>query len=210
MDLKLKEMIDSTEELADVIAEQIPGVDTDFGENFKLEMAKFITSAALHGKMKRDALKSLLRETVAPGCTESDFQMLYTMPELQINQRYAREASPNIIGFVTADNFTVSHSITTECSSVMLQVLYYATAQYIMEQDMQNAPGALAMVNSYLHLNYQYINTHLHASAQLEDYQVSVEQENDRFEEVSPSVPENIESLDELLKQLNELIGYLR
>ena len=69
MDLKLKEMIDSTEELADVIAEQIPGVDTDFGENFKLEMAKFITSAALHGKMKRDALKSLLRETVAPGCT---------------------------------------------------------------------------------------------------------------------------------------------
>lgn len=207
MDLKLKEMIDSTEELADVIAEQIPGVDTDFGENFKLEMAKFITSAALHGKMKRDALKSLLRETVAPGCTESDFQMLYTMPELQINQRYAREASPNIIGFVTADNFTVSHSITTECSSVMLQVLYYATAQYIMEQDMQNAPGALAMVNSYLHLNYQYINTHLHASAQLEDYQVSVEQENDRFEEVSPSVPENIESLDELLKQLNELIG---
>ena len=52
MDLKLKEMIDSTEELADVIAEQIPGVDTGFGENFKLEMAKFITSAALHGKMK--------------------------------------------------------------------------------------------------------------------------------------------------------------
>ena len=207
MDFKLKGMIDSTEELADVIAEQIPGVDTDFGVNFKLEMAKFITSAALHGRMQRDVLKNMLRETVAPNCTESDFQMLYTMPELQINQRYAREASPNIIGFVTADNFTVSHSITTECSSVMLQVLYYATAQYIMEQDMQNAPGALAMVNSYLHLNYQYINTHLYASAQLEDYQVSVEQENDRFEEVSPSVPENIESLDELLKQLDELIG---
>ena len=41
MDFKLKGMIDSTEELADVIAEQIPGVDTDFGVNFKLEMAKF-------------------------------------------------------------------------------------------------------------------------------------------------------------------------
>ena len=53
----------------------------------------------------------------------------------------------------------------------------------------------------------QYINTHLHVPAQLEDYQVSVEQEDDSFEEVSPSVPENIESLDELLKQLNELIG---
>lgn len=144
MDLKLKEMIDSTEELADVIAEQIPGVDTDFGENFKLEMAKFITSAALHGKMKRDALKSLLRETVAPGCTESDFQMLYTMPELQINQRYLREVSPNIIGFVTADNFAVSRSISTDYSSVLLQLLYYATAQYIIEQDMQNALGALA------------------------------------------------------------------
>ena len=36
---------------------------------------------------------------------------------------------------------------------------------------------------------------------------MSVEQEDDSFEEVSPSVPENIESLDELLKQLNELIG---
>ena len=207
MELNLKSAIDATENFADVIAEQIPGVDTDFGENFKLEMAKFITCAALHGGMQRDVLKNMLRETVAPNCTESDFQMLYTMPELQVNQRYAKEASPNTIGFVTADNFTGSQSMTTECSSVMLQALYYVTAQYIMEQDMQNAPGALAMVNSYLHLNYQYINTHLHASFQLEDYQVSVEQEDDSFEEVSPSVPENIESLDELLKQLNELIG---
>ena len=87
MDLKLKEMIDSTEELADVIAEQIPGVDTDFGENFKLEMAKFITSAALHGKMKRDALKSLLRETVVQRatfkcCTPSrSFKLISAMPE---------------------------------------------------------------------------------------------------------------------------------
>lgn len=207
MELNLKSAIDATENFADVIAEQIPGVDTDFGENFKLEMAKFITCAALHGGMQRDVLKNMLRETVAPNCTESDFQMLYTMPELQVNQRYAKEASPNTIGFVTADNFTGSQSMTTECSSVMLQALYYVTAQYIMEQDMQNAPGALAMVNSYLHLNYQYINMHLHASFQLEDYQVSVEQEDDSFEEVSPSVPENIESLDELLKQLNELIG---
>lgn len=207
MELNLKSAIDATENFADVIAEQIPGVDTDFGENFKLEMAKFITCAGLHGGMQRDVLKNMLRETVAPNCTESDFQMLYTMPELQVNQRYAKEASPNTIGFVTADNFTGSQSMTTECSSVMLQALYYVTAQYIMEQDMQNAPGALAMVNSYLHLNYQYINTHLHASFQLEDYQVSVEQEDDSFEEVSPSVPENIESLDELLKQLNELIG---
>lgn len=207
MELNLKSAIDATENFADVIAEQIPGVDTDFGENFKLEMAKFITCAALHGGMQQDVLKNMLRETVAPNCTESDFQMLYTMPELQVNQRYAKEASPNTIGFVTADNFTGSQSMTTECSSVMLQALYYVTAQYIMEQDMQNAPGALAMVNSYLHLNYQYINTHLHASFQLEDYQVSVEQEDDSFEEVSPSVPENIESLDELLKQLNELIG---
>ena len=207
MELNLKSAIDATENFADVIAEQIPGVDTDFGENFKLEMAKFITCAALHGGMQRDVLKNMLRETVAPNCTESDFQMLYTMPELQVNQRYAKEASPNTIGFVTADNFTGSQSMTTECSSVMLQALYYVTAQYIMEQDMQNAPGALAMVNSYLHLNYQYINTHLHASFQLEDYQASVEQEDDSFEEVSPSVPENIESLDELLKQLNELIG---
>ena len=207
MELNLKSAIDATENFADVIAEQIPGVDTDFGVNFKLEMAKFITCAALHGGMQRDVLKNMLRETVAPNCTESDFQMLYTMPELQVNQRYAKEASPNTIGFVTADNFTGSQSMTTECSSVMLQALYYVTAQYIMEQDMQNAPGALAMVNSYLHLNYQYINTHLHASFQLEDYQVSVEQEDDSFEEVSPSVPENIESLDELLKQLNELIG---
>lgn len=207
MELNLKSAIDATENFADVIAEQIPGVDTDFGENFKLEMAKFITCAGLHGGMQRDVLKNMLRETVAPNCTESDFQMLYTMPELQVNQRYAKEASPNTIGFVTADNFTGSQSMTTECSSVMLQALYYVTAQYIMEQDMQNAPGALAMVNSYLHLNYQYINTHLHASFQLEDYQASVEQEDDSFEEVSPSVPENIESLDELLKQLNELIG---
>lgn len=207
MELNLKSAIDATENFADVIAEQIPGVDTDFGENFKLEMAKFITCAALHGGMQRDVLKNMLRETVAPNCTESDFQMLYTMPELQVNQRYAKEASPNTIGFVTADNFTGSQSMTTECSSVMLQALYYVTAQYIMEQDMQNAPGALAMVNSYLHLNYQYINTHLHASFQLEDYQASVEQEDDSFEEASPSVPENIESLDELLKQLNELIG---
>lgn len=207
MELNLKSAIDATENFADVIAEQIPGVDTDFGANFKLEIAKFITCAALHGGMQRDVLKNMLRETVAPNCTESDFQMLYTMPELQVNQRYAKEASPNTIGFVTADNFTGSQSMTTECSSVMLQALYYVTAQYIMEQDMQNAPGALAMVNSYLHLNYQYINTHLHASFQLEDYQVSVEQEDDSFEEVSPSVPENIESLDELLKQLNELIG---
>lgn len=207
MELNLKSAIDATENFADVIAEQIPGVDTDFGENFKLEIAKFITCAALHGGMQRDVLKNMLRETVAPNCTESDFQMLYTMPELQVNQRYAKEASPNTIGFVTADNFTGSQSMTTECSSVMLQALYYVTAQYIMEQDMQNAPGALAMVNSYLHLNYQYINTHLHASFQLEDYQASVEQEDDSFEEVSPSVPENIESLDELLKQLNELIG---
>lgn len=207
MELNLKSAIDATENFADVIAEKIPGVDTDFGANFKLEIAKFITCAALHGGMQRDVLKNMLRETVAPNCTESDFQMLYTMPELQVNQRYAKEASPNTIGFVTADNFTGSQSMTTECSSVMLQALYYVTAQYIMEQDMQNAPGALAMVNSYLHLNYQYINTHLHASFQLEDYQVSVEQEDDSFEEVSPSVPENIESLDELLKQLNELIG---
>lgn len=207
MELNLKSAIDATENFADVIAEKIPGVDTDFGANFKLEIAKFITCAALHGGMQRDVLKNMLRETVAPNCTESDFQMLYTMPELQVNQRYAKEASPNTIGFVTADNFTGSQSMTTECSSVMLQALYYVTAQYIMEQDMQNAPGALAMVNSYLHLNYQYINTHLHASFQLEDYQASVEQEDDSFEEVSPSVPENIESLDELLKQLNELIG---
>lgn len=207
MELNLKSAIDATENFADVIAEKIPGVDTDFGANFKLEIAKFITCAALHGGMQRDVLKNMLRETVAPNCTESDFQMLYTMPELQVNQRYAKEASPNTIGFVTADNFTGSQSMTTECSSVMLQALYYVTAQYIMEQDMQNAPGALAMVNSYLHLNYQYINTHLHVPAQLEDYQVSVEQEDDSFEEVSPSVPENIESLDELLKQLNELIG---
>ena len=149
--------------------------------------------------------KKLVKNAIAVDAVFA--QAAYTMPELQINQRYLREVSPNIIGFVTADNFAVSRSISTDYSSVLLQLLYYATAQYIIEQDMQNALGALAMVNSYLHLNYQYIKTHLRASVQLEDYQVSIEQENPMREEASSSAPENIESLDELLRQLNELIG---
>lgn len=207
MDSNLRDLIDATEGLADVIAEKIPGVDTDFGERFKLEMARFITCAALHGKMDRAALTNLLTETVAPNCTQGDVQLLCTMPELQKNQRYAGEVSPNIIGFVTADIYAISHAVSKNYGSMLLHALYYAIAQCIMQQEMRDAPCALAMVNRYLHLNYQYIRARLDASVQLEDYQVTIERESSAAEEESVSAPEEIESLDELLEQLNGLIG---
>lgn len=64
MELNLRGLADKLREFADVIAEKVLGVSTDFGERFRLEAARFITCVALHGKMKRKTLAALFRETI--------------------------------------------------------------------------------------------------------------------------------------------------
>ena len=126
MELNLRGLADKLRKFADVIAEKVLGVSTDFGERFRLEVVRFITCAALHGKMKRKTLAALSRETIGADCTADNIRRLY------VALKKLRQIASDLLCLII---FPL-HSASDTCTSPMLQLYYYGVAQYVMEWKM--------------------------------------------------------------------------
>ena len=214
MAAQLEELIKESTKLADLYAQAVPGISKNFAEEYTLELAKYIACIARCGELERDTLTLVLQTAISETYTDEIAQLLYDMPYFQ---RYVKEVSPAIVGFVTGDNYALNAGIDTPESAAIVMMIYYGLAKFVLMQEMPEKPKALAMVNSYLQLNYQYIKAHLPAYIEVKEYRLSPEDcrgtplededEEDDVEDERVSPPEEIESLDELLKQLQEMTG---
>lgn len=222
----MHDMIVRLNDVADTIARSISDVSNDFGKNFSFGLAEFVTCAALRGKMNQRDLYALIRENISPGCTEHDLRVLTTSPALQSNDSFTRSVSDNMKGFAKADNLLIDDDNKPDdvllCE--MLNLAYYALGCRVVESSLGARDAAISMINDYLHKQYLYVKNNVRRIGIVKDYRVydpddlvddddddddedNEEDEKNEADGKNEMKQEEIESLDELLKQLQNLTG---
>ena len=206
---KIKELVDNLATVAEAISNLVPDVSEEFAEHFQLELAKYVCCVTLPSSIKKNVLTSFIKTNIYEDCLDGDIDRLMKDPCLQKNGDYSKSVSPNIIPFVKADNLLPDNENT---ASQFVYLLYCAIGQELLNCDFPRKENAATLINTYIELIRQYILRKCNKDVQIDKITVSVpdkptKNNNSSQSNSTTTEPEKVESLEELLKQLNDLTG---